>query len=95
LKLLEIYLAKRPLADDVNFESLVDILDGYSGADVRYLCDRAAVIPFMQAIAAKSSGSRDDDAVISMQIIRDVIAETPRSVTKEMLERFEQFDVRS
>jgi transitional endoplasmic reticulum ATPase len=89
LKLLEIYLSKRPLAQDVTFESLVDQLEGYSGADIRYICDRSAVIPFMAAAASDS----DDDShhVITNAIIRDVMQDTPRSVTQEMLKRFDQF----
>jgi transitional endoplasmic reticulum ATPase len=86
LKLLEIYLSKRPIADDVQFETLAGRLDGYSGADVRYICDRAAVVPFMQAVAGNGEGE------ISMQMILDVITATPPSVTKAMLERFDAFD---
>ncbi len=89
LKLLEIYLGKRPLADEVKFETLVDDLDGYSGADIRYICDRSAVIPFMAAAASDT----DDDSqhVITPAILKDVISDTPRSVTQEMLKRFDVF----
>lgn len=89
LKLLDIYLGKRPLAEDVRFESLADELDGYSGADIRYISDRAAVIPFMAAAASDS----DDDSqhVITSTILQDVIQETPRSVTSAMLKRFDEF----
>ncbi len=47
-KMLEIYLTKRPLAGDVHVEELATRLDGYSGADIKYLCDRAATIPFLR-----------------------------------------------
>lgn len=92
LKLLEIYLGKRPLASDVKFETLVDELNGYSGADIRYICDRSAVIPFMAAAA--SDADDDSQHVITNGIIQDVIADTPRSVTQEMLKRFEEFSER-
>src|SRR5206468_9728465 len=45
-KMLEIYLSKRPVAGDVDLDGLAKRLDGYSGADIKYICDRAAVIPF-------------------------------------------------
>src|SRR5207244_13086666 len=56
-KMLEIYLSKRPLADDVDLDALPKKLEGLSGADIKYLCDRAAVIPFLQSVA---SGQEDD-----------------------------------
>src|SRR5581483_6325364 len=56
LKLLEIYLSYRPLADDVDLSRLVDKLAGYSGADIKYICDRAAVVPFLQSVATGQEG---------------------------------------
>jgi transitional endoplasmic reticulum ATPase len=57
LKLLEINLGKRPLSPDVDFEALADGARRYSGADVRYICDRAAVVPFMRAVARSAEGA--------------------------------------
>lgn len=84
-KLLEIYLGKRPLDPSVTFDALVDKVEGYSGADIKYICDRAAVIPFLSAVATGTEG------MITMDIIEDVIKEAPRSVTKEMIRRFEEW----
>ncbi len=85
LKMLEIYLGKRPLADDVDLELLADRLNGYSGADIRYLCDRAAVVPFMKAVGG------DADEQITQAIMLDVISETPPSVSASAIERFEKW----
>src|SRR5437667_2462353 len=38
-KMLEIYLSKRPLAEDVDLVALAKRLEGYSGADIKYICD--------------------------------------------------------
>src|SRR5215218_9193125 len=43
-KMLDIYLSKRPLADDIDLDALATRLDGFSGADIKYICDRAATI---------------------------------------------------
>src|SRR4051812_46893397 len=43
-KLLELYLSKRPLAVEINLDALAQRLDGYSGADIKYICDRSATI---------------------------------------------------
>ena len=82
-EMLNQYLAKRPVAADVNFDALAERLQGYSGADIRYICDRAAVIPFLQSVASGQEGQ------ITNQIIDDVLHDTSPSVTAEILRRFE------
>ncbi|CAN5380582.1 hypothetical protein BH10PLA1_BH10PLA1_07020 [soil metagenome] len=82
-KLLEIYLANRPLANDVSLAALAEKLEGYSGADIKYLCDRAATVPFLQSVATGKEGE------ISIKILHDVIGQANRSVTAEALLRFE------
>jgi len=84
-KMLEMYLGKRPLDDTVDLDALAQRLEGYSGADIRYICDRAATIPFLQSIASGQEGP------ITQQILHDVIAQTPPSVSPQMLERFRQW----
>jgi len=84
-KLLEIYLGKRPLDPAISLDQLVDKVEGYSGADIKYICDRAAVIPFLSSVATGTDG------LITMDIIEDVIKEAPRSVSKEMIKRFEEW----
>ena len=81
-KLLELYLKNRPLADEVDLESLATTLEGYSGADIKYLCDRAATVPFLRSIATGQDGEIDPS------VLDEVIATTPRSVSAESLARF-------
>ena len=81
-KMLELYLSKRPISQEVNLDALAQRLEGFSGADIQYICDRAATVPFLQSVA---SGQEQD---ISQQILDHVVAETPPSVTGEMLQRF-------
>jgi transitional endoplasmic reticulum ATPase len=84
-KMLEIYLSHRPLAGDVVLDQFATMLDGYSGADIKYLCDRAATIPFLRSIASGVEGE------ITAAIFQDTIHDTPRSVTVEMLRKFDQW----
>jgi transitional endoplasmic reticulum ATPase len=88
-KMLEIYLAHRPLAADVNPDQFADMLEGYSGADIKYLCDRAATIPFLDSV---NTGSETE---ISQAILAKVIRETARSVSAEMLKRFDQWSAQA
>ncbi len=84
-KLLEIHLAKRPLADDLDMGALCDRLDGYSGADIKNICQQAAQIPFMEAV-----GGREPRA-ITMADVSGVLARTLPSVKPGDLVRFETF----
>lgn len=84
-KILEIHLGKRPVADDVNLDRLAERLAGYSGADIKYICDRSATIPFLQSV------SGNGEAEITRAILDDVITATPPSITAAMCERYEQW----
>src|SRR5687767_13372460 len=84
-KMLEIHLSKRPVAPDVNLDALAVKLDGFSGADIKYLCDRSATIPFLRSVASGEEGE------ITQAVIDDALADTAPSVTPEMLKRFEEW----
>jgi len=81
-KMLELCLANRPVAADVNLDDLATRLEGYSGADIKYICDRAATIPFLKSVASGEEGE------ITGAILDDAIHDTPPSVTEDALKRF-------
>ena len=82
-KMLDMYLGKRPLEENMDLDALARKLEGYSGADIRYVADRSATIPFLRSVATGQEGPITDE------IINEVIEATPRSVTAEMLARFD------
>ncbi|HEX5243016.1 MAG TPA: ATP-binding protein [Tepidisphaeraceae bacterium] len=84
-KMIELYLGKRPVAPDLDFDSLAQRLNGFSGADIKYICDRAATIPFLESVAT------GNEQPITQQILDQVLKETPPSVTNEMLGRYEDW----
>ncbi len=49
-RLWEIYLGKRPLADDVDFAVLAERSAGFSGADIKAMAERAAVAAFLESV---------------------------------------------
>jgi transitional endoplasmic reticulum ATPase len=81
-KLLDIYMSKRPLSPEVDLDALAGRLEGFSGADIKYICDRSATIPFLKSVASGEEG------VITGQIVKDVIDEARPSVSREMVGRF-------
>jgi transitional endoplasmic reticulum ATPase len=82
-KMLDIYLGKRPLEERMNLDALAEKLEGFSGADIKYIADRSATIPFLRSVATGTEGP------ITEEILSEVITATPRSVNEEMLRRFE------
>lgn len=84
-KLLEIYMSERPLAEDVDFGELCDRLDGYSGADIANIAERAARFAFMESIAGK------DHRPITMKDVVQVIEATKPSVKPADLARYARF----
>ena len=88
-KLLELYLSKRPLDKTVDLDAVARMLEGYSGADIKYVCDRTGGIRFREAVA---SGKPED---ITIDVIEKVIQTAPKSVTAEMIKRFEKWALAS
>jgi transitional endoplasmic reticulum ATPase len=84
-KMLDLCLSHRPVAGDIDLDELAKTLEGYSGADIKYICDRAATIPFLQSVATGEEGQ------ITRQILDDSIHDTPRSVGAEALKRFDEW----
>jgi transitional endoplasmic reticulum ATPase len=82
-KMLDIYFGKRPIDTTVDLDALALKLEGFSGADIRYVCDRAAVIPFLSSVATGTEGT------ITPAIVDDVLRETQPSVTPEAVKKFE------
>ncbi len=81
-RLFEIYLGKRPLADDVDFARLVEETIGYSGADIKAVAHRAATRPFLESVSGAEARN------ISMSDALAAIIETPPSVSPAQAERY-------
>src|SRR5262245_3837898 len=81
-KLFEIYLGKRPIDDDVNFAALAEKSAGYSGADIKAICGRAASRPFLESVAGA-----EPRKILLMDVLA-VLAETPPSVSARDAEKY-------
>jgi len=84
-KILSLHLAGKPLAQEVSLDELTDTLDGYSGADIRRICEKASDIPFIESVM---TGNERD---IEMRDLLTVIQEVKPSVTPKMSQKFEKF----
>ena len=51
--IFEIHTKKKPLASDVNLERLVEITDGFTGAEIAGVCNRAAITALKRHVSGK------------------------------------------
>jgi len=85
LRILEMNLERRPLAEDVDLAAIAARLEGYSGADIRNICSKAASIPFLESIEA---GTVRD---ICKADFDKAIAAAPPSVSKKSVAKYDKY----
>jgi transitional endoplasmic reticulum ATPase len=84
-KLLELNLKDIPLCEDVDRDDMANRLDGYSGADIAYLCRKVAEQTFLESVElAHERPIADADFEKVLRTLRP-------SVTQADLERFKKF----
>lgn len=83
--LFEKSLKGAPVASDLDINELVALSDGYSGADIDEVCDRAKENPLLQSIA---TGKLVD---ITRADFINALREVPPSVRQSDLEQFERY----
>jgi len=88
-KILELNLKDIPLCEDVDFEALAKKLDGYSGADVSYLCRKVAEQTFLESVELSH------ERPVADADFQRVLKTLRPSVTVADLERFKKFKVGS
>lgn len=86
-KIFEINLKGRPLADDVDLDALGRETEGYSGADVKNICEKAAADVFLKAVRA-APDAPDATPPIGLADLRETISQNRPSVTPADLKRF-------
>jgi transitional endoplasmic reticulum ATPase len=84
-KILEINLKDVPLAPDVELDELSKRLEGYSGADVAYLCRKVAEEKFLASV------EKNEEESIALADFAGALAKLKPSVSKANLERFAKF----
>lgn len=78
-QIFEIYLGRKPLANNVAFAALARVTEGLSGADIKGICQRAAMLAIRRAVEACSGGSINDAMPeIQLQDLETALAEVKR-----------------
>lgn len=86
-KILELNLKDIPLAPDVDLERLAERLDGYSGADVAYLCRKVSEQTFLESVRKAL------ERPVAAADFERVLATLKPSVSCAELERFRRFRI--
>lgn len=102
--IIKAVLRKSPIAQNVTLEHLAALCEGFSGADMTELCQRATKAAIRESIAAEEQRKQlmqgDGDAdmemedpvpVITRAHFEEAMANARRSVTDSDLIKFEQF----
>mmetsp|Transcript_24491 Transcript_24491/g.55935 ORF Transcript_24491/g.55935 Transcript_24491/m.55935 type:complete len:904 (-) Transcript_24491:224-2935(-) len=100
-------LRKSPVAEDITYEKLAAVTEGFSGADITEICQRAAKNAIRDAIAAEIDRRRriekgelteeeaealpDPVPTITKQHFEDSMSKARRSVTPEVIAQHDEF----
>ena len=79
-------LRKSPITEDISFEQLADVTEGFSGADITEICQRAAKNAIRDSIAAGIERQRRVDAGELTQEEADALPDPVPKITKEHFE---------
>ncbi|KAL6122440.1 hypothetical protein NUSPORA_00523 [Nucleospora cyclopteri] len=93
LSILKAKLNKAPLGEDVNLEAISDMTEGFSGADLTEICQRAAKFAIRESIKAEITNTTDEDPVpfLSNKFFNQAMKTARKSVTIQEIQGFEAF----
>ncbi|KAF5625236.1 AAA family ATPase [Fusarium sp. NRRL 52700] len=85
--IFNVHLRGLPLASDVDIAHLSRLAEGYSGAEIKFICDRASML---------AQERYDDDGTankleIDMGDLKAALEQTPRGITKQQIDGFEKW----
>ena len=84
-KILDLNMREIPVAEDVDLDSVARKLEGYSGADIAYLCRKVAETVFEKAIG------KDHEPPIANEDFEEVLAKFKPSVSRVDIDRYRSF----
>lgn len=85
-KLFEIQLSKLPVADDLDYEYLAYITDGFNGADIKEVCEK------LKMSAIKDSLEKGVEQTIGMDDVKKIEKDIKTSVSSEDIAQLQLFE---
>ena len=97
-QLFEINLKGIEVTDDINYERLIEITDGYSGADLANVCRDAALMPLRKKIAQGNVDilrirevQNEINIPLTMDDFLEAIRNVSKSVSQAQLDEYQQW----
>ena len=85
-KLFELQLKNLPIADDLDFDYLARITDGFNGADIKEVCEK------LKMSAINDSLEKGEEQTIGMDDVHRIESSIKSSVATEDIERLKKFE---
>ncbi|KKF94914.1 hypothetical protein CFO_g2727 [Ceratocystis platani] len=85
--IFRLHAGRMPLADGVDFAALASAADGFSGADIKGICNNAG--DAVQELV--DSGERPFDKAVRMEDLLAAVHAMPRSISSEMVTRYKRW----
>jgi len=84
---------KSPLDADISVQELAERTDGFSGADITEVCQRACKLAIRQHIADATAGLPEDDRCTSITLahFEEAFLKARKSVSAADVKKFERF----
>lgn len=95
MKIFEANLKKTPLGDDININTLVNQTDGFSGADITEICQRAVKLAIREIVVGNVGDNIDMDTLNRAKLYQrhlvEALASARKSVGSVDLQRYADF----
>ncbi|QLG26616.1 CDC48 family AAA ATPase [Halorarum halophilum] len=95
--IFQVHTEEKPLADDVDLDSLARRTDGYVGADIEAVCREASMNAsreFIESVKPEEIADSVGNVRITMDHFESALDEVKPSVTPETIERYEEIEKR-
>lgn len=84
-QIFQIFLRDLVLSDDINYEELGKISEGFSAADIKYVCRTAAEYAFSRAVDSGESSP------ITEMDVQMALKSSPPSITENQMKKYHDF----
>jgi AAA family ATPase len=84
--IFKVHLRGLPLAADVDIPELSRLAEGYSGAEIKAICNETCMI-----VQERRDENEDEKLQLTMTDLVNVLERTPRNITKQMIDGYEKW----
>ena len=70
--IFQIHLRNKPLAPDIKLEEIADKCEGFSGADIKALCEEATLLTIRKSIFEQNIQNEDEKAINQVFLTKDI-----------------------